>query len=126
MKKQQLGSKDLLINRSYCFSLSIIRLIQKLKADLINNIICKQLLRSSTSIGANITEAQAGRTKRDFTNYYHIALKSANESTYWLRIMLETERNPSKVHEIKPILKELEEISKMLNALIKSLKSRLK
>jgi len=73
--------------RSYTFSLDIIKLVRILPNDMVSRTIGGQLLRSATSIGANIIEAQAGSSKKDFTNYLNIALKSANESVYWLNLL---------------------------------------
>ena len=70
--------------RAYKFALAIIRLVDKLPKDTASLIIGRQLLRSATSIGANIMEGRAGSSKRDFTNFFNHALKSANESKFWL------------------------------------------
>src|SRR3990167_6852991 len=80
--------KRKLIRRAYTYSLDIIRFIDLLnKQDFVVQIIAKQLLRSLTSIGANIIEAQAASSKRDFINFLNHALKSANESKFWLGLL---------------------------------------
>ena len=71
-------------HRCFHFSKEVIRFIKDTRYDKIYHSIFDQLLRSATSIGANVVEGSAGSTKRDFTNYYAIALKSANETKYWL------------------------------------------
>lgn len=68
--------------RAYKFSLAVIRFINDLPKNQTNKIISSQLLRSATSIGANIIEAQAGSSKKDFKNFMNVALKSANETKY--------------------------------------------
>lgn len=69
--------------RAYFYALSVIKFIDILdKKDFSVQIIVKQLLRSATSVGANIIEALAGSTKKDFTNFLNYALKSANESKF--------------------------------------------
>ena len=73
--------------RTFQFSRNIITYLRALPRDYIFYTIGKQVLRSATSVGANVTEAQAGRTRKDFTNYYTIALKSANETAYWLALL---------------------------------------
>src|SRR2546430_1118856 len=74
--------------RAYLYALDIIKFIDSLdKRDFIVQILAKQLLRCATSIGANIFEAQAGSTKKDFTNFFYYALKSANESKFWLGLL---------------------------------------
>ena len=117
-------SPNQLQKRSFQFSLKIIGFLEKLPRNYIYQTIGKQLLRSATSIGANIAEAQAGRTRKDFTNYYHIALKSANETTYWLRLLKSklTSKNYQKL--ISNLSSELTEICKMLTASLKTLKRR--
>lgn len=75
--------------RTFCFSLEIIRYLKLLPQDYVNQTIGKQLLRSATSIGANVIEAQAGSSRKDFSNYYQIALKSANETKYWLELLID-------------------------------------
>lgn len=85
-------------------------------------IIAKQLLRSATSIGANIIEAQASSSKRDFTNFFSYSLKSANESLYWLGLLRDAKRinNP----QLDFLLKETNELAKILGASILTLKGK--
>jgi four helix bundle protein len=68
--------------RTYAFALGIIRFIENLPKDYICQILGKQLLRSATSIGANIIEARASSSKRDFINFFSHSLKSANETKF--------------------------------------------
>lgn len=109
--------------RAYIFAISIINFIDHLdKKDFSIEIISKQLLRSSTSIGANIIEAQAGRTKKDFTNFFTHALKSANETKFWLGLL----RDAKKINRnlINGLLQETDELSKILGASILTLQGR--
>lgn len=80
----------------------------------------KQLLRSATSVGANIVEAQAGSSKRDFQNFINHALKSANETKYWLGLIKDTlnVKQPTVIE----LITEVNEISKILGASILTLK----
>lgn len=80
----------LIEERSFQFSLSMIRLVKDLK-DNNEYIFANQLLRSSTSIGANIAEAGAGQSKKDFISKMAIASKEARETRYWLRLIKEGE-----------------------------------
>lgn len=85
-------------------------------------IIGDQLLRAATSIGANIIEAISASSRKDFLRFYEIALKSANETKYWLGLLRDaTDINKNKVNEL---LKEAEEICKMLRASILTLKNK--
>lgn len=78
-----------LIDQSMAFSIEIINLAKLLK-DKKENIICNQIVRSGTSIGANIHEAQYAHSKSDFIAKLEIALKEANETKYWLTLLFET------------------------------------
>ncbi len=75
--------------RSFDFALRVIKLCQFLskKYSLESNVLAKQLLRSATSIGANVEEAQAGQSRSDFIHKMAIALKEARETNYWLRLL---------------------------------------
>ena len=115
--------KDNLKHRSYVFAVNIIKFIDNLdKKDFSIEIISKQLLRSATSIGANIIEAQAGRTRKDFTNFFTHALKSSNETKFWLCLL----RDSKKISDEQPkiLLQEIIEISNILGSSILTLKGR--
>ena len=86
--------------------------------------ISDQLLISATSIGANIVEAKASSSKRDFIKFYEIALKSANETEYWLGLLKDaTQADKNKTNQL---LVEVEEISKMLGSSLLTLKNKKK
>jgi len=120
-----LDTKLELKKRAYLYALDIIKFIDVLdKKDFSIQIIAKQLLRSATSIGANIIEAQAGSTKRDFTNFFSYALKSANESKFWLGLL----RDSRKVNEneTNKLFKETTEIANILGSSVLTLKGKKK
>jgi len=77
-------------NKSKAFALRTIKLYGYLKESKKEYVISKQLLRSGTSIGANIREAQRGQTRADFFAKLFIALKEADESAYWLELLHES------------------------------------
>jgi four helix bundle protein len=79
-------------------------------------ILGKQYLRSATSIGVNIEEAQSGETRADFIHRYGIAQKEAKESLYWLRPLAESEIVP--VSRLKPLMRETEELFAVITAII--------
>lgn len=115
--------KTMLIKRSYQFSLDIMKLIDTFpKKELSSEIIAKQIIRSATSIGANIIEAQASSSKKDFTNFLHHALKSANETRYWLGLLRDNGKVNTKI-SIK-LLNEAQELSKLLGSSILALKGK--
>lgn len=109
-------------HRAYYFSLEIIKFLETLPKNYVCLIIGKQLLRSSTSIGANIIEAQAGSSKKDFKNFIRYALKSANETKYWLCLLRDGVN--LKEDKIKSLLKEADELAKILGASVLKLQGR--
>ena len=111
--------------RAYLYALDIIKFIDGLsKNDFTAQIISRQLLRSATSIGANIIEAQAGSTKRDFTNFFSYALKSANESKFWLGLLRDSAKADKSKTEI--LLQETTELANILGSSILTLKGKKK
>lgn len=109
--------------RAYLYALKIIRFIDSLdKRDPSAPVISKQLLRSATSIGANIIEAQAGRSKKDFINFFTHALKSANETKFWLGLLRDSRKADStKTNEL---LQETVELANILGSSILTLKGK--
>ena len=79
--------KDVLFKKSFDFAKNIINLSEKFEKKQSNHILFGQLIRSATSVGANIIEAQAGSSRKDFTNFLSHSLKSANESKFWLLLL---------------------------------------
>ena len=83
----------------------------------------KQLLRSGTSIGANIREAQEAQSKKDFLSKMGIALKEASETCYWLELLMATEYLSS--NEAKGLYEDSVELRKMLSSIVKSTKEKI-
>jgi four helix bundle protein len=108
--------------RSYRFALNIIRLIDSLPSSRTTVVLVDQLLCSSTSIGANIIEAQAGSSKKDFQNFLNYALKSANETKFWLALLRDAGKAAS--GSVDPLLQEAKELSNILAASIITLKKK--
>jgi four helix bundle protein len=106
--------------RCYRFSLQMIKFLKSKKWDSLSLVIVKQLMRSSVSVGANVTEAKNSSSRLEFKRYYEIALKSANESKYWICLLRDGFDETS--DELKAILKEADELSKILAASIIKLK----
>jgi|SRR3989338_8715064 len=122
MKNEKEKFKIELKKRIYFWVLDIINFLDRLPKDVITQRIVDQLLRSGSSVGANYIEAQAASSKKDFTNFLHHSLKSANESRFWLAVIRDTKRgNPD---EINQILKEIIEIANILGASILTVKGR--
>lgn len=110
--------------RVYIYALDIIEFLENLPKDYISQIIGKQLLRSATSIGANIIEAQAASSKKDFVNFFSIALKSANESKFWLVLLRDSQKAQSEA--VNRLLEETNELGKIIGASILTAKGKRK
>ena len=108
--------------RAYNFSLAIIRLVNSLPNRRAFWVIADQLLRAATSIGANMMEAKSSSSKRDFIRFYEIALKSANETKYWLYLLRDSYDDLMPICE--KLLNEVTEISNMLGSSILTLKGK--
>lgn len=106
--------------RIYKWVVDLINLIKSLQRNITTDVIVKQIVRSSSSVGANYIESQAASSRKDFINFFHHALKSANESKFWLCLIRDT-CNSDKVITEK-LLKEIIEISNILGASIKTAK----
>jgi four helix bundle protein len=112
------------LEKSFKFSIRIVKLYEYLINKNRNvETLLKQLLRSGTSIGANITEAQSAYTKKDFINKLGISLKESRESEYWIRLLTATNHLDNK--ESESIQKDCEELIKLLTTIIKSSKNNI-
>lgn len=83
--------KNIIKNKSYDFALRIIKLYKYLKLDKNEYVLANQILRSGTSIGANIEEAIGGQSKKDFFAKICISYKECRETEYWLRLLHDSE-----------------------------------
>ena len=106
--------------RTFEFSVSVIRLCKELDKNEVNRVLVNQLLRSSTSIGANLEEAQGAHTRPDFINCTNIAKKEARETVYWLKLISEFNFRIKK--QIDALIVEAQEIAKILTTSVKNLK----
>ena len=105
-------------DKSMSFAVRVVRLYQYLSEEKKEYVISKQVLRSGTSIGANVREAQQGQSKRDFTAKMSIALKEVSETEYWLELLRETDYLNEE--EYQSIQKDCGEVAKLLTAIVKS------
>ena len=122
MKNQNLNLKSDIKRRSYIFALEVISFIETLPRDATVNILLNQLLQAATSIGANIIEAQASSSKKDFINFYHHALKSANETKFWLCLLRDSKKAENS--KTNTLLNEVTEISNMLGSSLLTMKGK--
>ena len=84
-------SYNIIVEKSFEFAVRIVNLHKYLTREHKEFVLSKQLLRSGTSIGANVSEAQRGQSNADFTAKMSIALKEASESEYWIKLLYRTE-----------------------------------
>ncbi len=108
--------------RSYKFVLMTVEYIDNLPTDITAQIIARQLFRASSSIGANIVEAQAAPSKKDFANFLNYSLKSANETKYWLELLRDSKKS-GKI-PVDPLIKEAGELAKILAASLITLRGK--
>lgn len=106
--------------KAFAFAVRVVKLCQHLQDKKHEFILSKQLIRCGTSIGANITEAQQGQSKADFTSKMSIALKETAETKYWLRLLQATDYLTE--HEFSSVYADCVEIEKMLTSIVKSAK----
>jgi four helix bundle protein len=106
---------------SFEFALAIIAFCEALEVDK-KYVIAKQLLRSGTSIGANIHEAQNAESQVDFIHKLKIAAKEADETEYWLQLCQKSEKYPTP----DDLLVKIGSIQKLLNSIITTMKNRIK
>jgi four helix bundle protein len=109
--------------RCYQFSLKVIRYLRSKEWDRLNMVMVNQLMRSATSVGANVTEAGNSSTRIEFKRYYEIALKSANESIYWMNLVKDS-NNLKDDLQIQELVNECTEIAKILATSVKKLKEK--
>ncbi len=122
MQNDRVKFKNEFKGRVYRFALDIIGFADRLPAEQISRIISGQLLRSTTSIGANVIEAQAASSRRDYANFFTYALKSANECKFWLGLLRDSGRGDEEA--VSKLLKEATEIANILASSILTLKRR--
>ena len=108
---------SLIKDKSYCFALEIIGLY-KILLKQNEFVLSKQLLKSGTSIGANVEEALAGQSRADFLSKMSIASKEARETNYWLRLLKDS--GIISKTEIEPLLAESEAIANILTSIVKT------
>ena len=117
-------AESILKNKSYAFAIRVVKLSQFLQSEKKEFVLSKQVLRSGTSVGALIREAEFGQSKADFVNKMSIALKEANETEYWLSILKDTGYMDEKLFE--SMQSDCKELIAMLVSSIKTAKQNLK
>lgn len=114
--------ENIILDKTFDFALEIIQLYkQMLKQH--EYVLSKQVLRSGTSIGANVEEAIAGFSKKDFSFKMSLASKEARETSYWLRLI---QRNQIVEIDVSAYLTEVETLNRILSSIVKTSQSNLK
>jgi four helix bundle protein len=116
-------SKDnIIVKKSYLFALEIISIYKYLVAEKKEFVLSKQLLRCGTSVGANIHEAIASESKKDFIHKLGIAVKEARETSYWLNLL----KDSSYINEVQfnNLINNCDELIRILNSIILTTKER--
>ena len=113
-------SDNIILDRSFDFAIRVVKLYKHLCDDKKEYVLSKQLLRSGTSIGANINEAQAGQSKKDFIAKMAIASKEARESKYWINLLIKTDYLNKDDKHVKTLVNDIDEIVRLLTSIVKS------
>jgi len=122
MKNDKEKFKTEFKRRMYQWTLKLVKAIDEISKNTSAQIMAKQVLRSGTSICANYIEAQCASSKKDFANFLHHSLKSANESKFWLALMRDTGKLNKKTAE--DLLSELHQLSNVLGASLLTVKGK--
>jgi four helix bundle protein len=119
-----LKSDNVVQSKSYAFAVRIVRLYQHLCLEKKEYVLSKQVLRCGTSIGANIEEAIGGQSRADFVSKMAVAYKEARETSYWLRLLRDTDYlTPS---QFRNIYADAEELCRIIASIQKSAKTERK
>jgi four helix bundle protein len=112
--------KNVIVDKSYNFSLMVIELYKFLTKERKEYVLSKQLLRSATSIGANVNEAQAAISKKDFISKISISSKEARETKYWLMLLKDSNYIDINKIKVKKLFEEIDSIIKILTSIVKT------
>ena len=115
--------ENVILVKSRAFGIRMVKMYQYLRRTKQEYVLSKQVLRSGTSIGANVTEAQRGQSSADFYSKMCIAQKEAKETEYWLRLLYEGECLSDR--EFESITRDLNEVLSLLHAICKKTRSNL-
>jgi len=115
-----MSKKSITLNKSFEFAVRVVKLYKYLCDEKKEYIISKQLLRCGTSIGANINEATAAQSKKDFVAKMSIASKEARETKYWIDLLIATYYLSNDDSHTKSLIVDIEELIKLLTSIVKT------
>ncbi|MGB4846040.1 MAG: four helix bundle protein [Ferruginibacter sp.] len=116
------GKENIIVKKSYSFAMAIVKVYKYLINDRKEFVLSKQMLRSRTSIGANIHEAIASESKKDFVHKLGIAVKEVRETSYWLNLLKDSEYINGE--QFKNLYSDCDELLRILNSIILTTKER--
>ncbi len=111
-------SDNVIADKTFSFAVRIVNIYKYITTEKNEYVLSKQLLRSGTSIGANVAEGEKAQSKADFYSKMSIALKEANETEFWLRLLYSTEYLTEK--QFTSISSDIQEIIAILTSICKS------
>lgn len=114
--------ENIIQQKSFAFAIRIVNVFRYLQSEKKEYVLSQQLIRSGTSIGANVEEAIDGQSRKDFTSKISISYKEARETNYWLRLLEAT--NYLEKKEATSLLIDTEELCKILSSILVSSKQR--
>ena len=117
-------SDNIIQQKSFAFAIRIVNIYKYLTAEKKEFVLSKQLLRSGTSIGANVEESIGGQSEKDFLSKLSIAYKEAREAMYWLKLLQATDYLNQEQSE--SLLADATELCKILGSIQKTMKSRMR
>lgn len=117
-----ISGNSIIASKAYSFALDIIKVYKYLATEKKEYVLSKQLLRSGTSIGANINEAISGQSKRDFVHKLSISLKEARETSYWLNLLKDSDY--ISISDFNNLITKCNEVIKILSSIILTTKEK--
>lgn len=115
------GKRDI-VDRTFRFSIRIVKLVGALPRTIAGEVIARQVMRAGSSVGANVEEAQAASSAKEFSGRMEIAQSEAREALYWLRLIDETELIGSR--RIADLIKEADELVRILTVIARRARKR--
>jgi len=112
--------QNIIKEKTFALAVKIVKLYKLLCNDKKEYVLSKQLVKSGTSIGANVQEAQAAQSKKDFAAKMAIASKEARETKYWLLLLLETDYLDRSDNSIEEIMSQVNDIINILAKIVKT------
>jgi four helix bundle protein len=113
---------NVILDKSYAFALRTVKLCKYLLDEKKERVLSKQILRSGTSIGANVEEAVGAQSQKDFVSKMSVAYKETRETRYWLRLLTDSSYIDAKLSQ--SFLSDCEELLKIIGSIQKTMKSR--